>query len=42
MKVFTEYEKGYFDAEFKSAQRELETPVLEERLTKTLGKIASS
>ncbi|MCY8539434.1 hypothetical protein [Bacillus haynesii] len=27
MKVFTEYEKGYFDAEFKSAQRELETLV---------------
>jgi len=27
MKAFTEYEKGYFDAEIKSAQRELETLV---------------
>ncbi|MEC1665729.1 hypothetical protein [Bacillus halotolerans] len=27
MRFFTEYEKGYFDAEINSAQRELETLV---------------
>ncbi|MGP3749753.1 hypothetical protein ACTWKA_22140 [Bacillus sp. 3A_MP1] len=27
MRIFTEYEKGYFDAEINSAQHELETLV---------------